>query len=225
MVQGRFCMNDYLMVGTEGLDVDAWAGDFYDEDLPVDWRAASYSTLLRSVLLHEHEWKKAIEEDWAAEVDEGFRFVLYAGIAEIETLMALPENLARKVAGVIIEISSLPLTSRDRDALQGLAERVPVSIDVASEMEPQQIEEINGLCRQLDISRVWHPSAQAVPLETGSLLVAILSDEGLPEQREIISVLDVWMTELRTAGIFHGSVENAPQHAQQTRLLAEMMGA
>jgi hypothetical protein len=61
---------EYLMTGSFGLDVDDWQGNFYDDDLPVDWRAASYSILLRSVLLPEQEWQKAVEQNWVEEVDE-----------------------------------------------------------------------------------------------------------------------------------------------------------
>lgn len=215
-------MNDYLLVGTVGLDVDAWQGEFYDEDLPADWRAASYSSLLRSVLLPGPEWKKAIEEDWAAEVDEEFRFVLRAGIVDVETLMALPENLFDKVAGVIVEISSTPVSNGHRDALSRMAELVPLSLDAAS--KSQQGDDIEALCTKLDISHVWYPSVRSTPLGAGKLLVTILSDEDLSEQREIISVLDTWLAASRTAGMFHGSVANAPQRAQQSRLLAEMMG-
>ena len=215
-------MNDYLMVGTVGLDVDAWQGDFYDEDLPSDWRAASYSTLLRSVLLPDHEWKKAIEENWAAEVDEDFRFVLRAGIADIESLLTLPEGMVNKVAGIIIVIPSMPLVTDDMEALSRLAGFAPICLDAGS--ETVRTEELEALCSQLEISCVWYPSVQPAPLQMGDLLVAVLSEEGLPEQREIISVLDGWMEETRTAGIFHGSIDNAPQHAQQTRVLAEIMG-
>lgn len=215
-------MNDYLMVGTVGLDVDAWQGGFYDEDLPADWRAASYSSLLRSVLLPEHEWKKAIEEDWAGDVDEEFRFVLRAGLADIETLRTLPEDLGERVAGVIVEIPSMPVSSKDRDALSRLAEQVPICLDAAP--GSQHGDDVEALCGQLDLSRVWYPSVQDAPLESGSLLVVILSDEDLSQQREIVSVLDAWMNDSRTAGIFHASTGNAPVSAQQTRLLAEMMG-
>ena len=95
---------EYLMTGSLGLDNDAWQTAFYDDDLPADWRAAFYSTLLRSVYLLPHEWHKAIENDWVDEVDEEFRFVLHAQSAnDIRELSGLKVDFAAHVAGVVLE--------------------------------------------------------------------------------------------------------------------------
>lgn len=215
-------MDDYLMVGTVGLDVDAWQGGFYDHDLPVDWRVAHYSTLLRSVVLPEHELHKAMAENWAAEVDEDFRFVLHSRLAGAADLLDMPAGMAERVAGCIIEIPSLPVTDQDRDILVRLADRMPVCLDQPANVEAST--ELDILCRQLGASRVWYPSATEAPLASGRLLVALVDDAALPQLRGIISVLEEWLAGSRTAGLFHVTSEDAPRRARQTRLLAEMMG-
>jgi hypothetical protein len=215
-------MDDYLMVGTVGLDVDAWQGSFYDQDLPTDWRIAHYSTLLRSVVLPEHEWHKAMAENWAAEVDEDFRFVVCSGMAGAAELLDVPASMAERVAGCIIEIQSLPLTGEDRSILARLADHMPVCLDQPADGKASA--ELDALCRQLGASRVWYPSVRETPLASGRLLVALVDDATLPQLRSIISVLEGWMAETRTAGLFHVAGEDAPRRALQTRQLAEMMG-
>jgi hypothetical protein len=215
-------MDNYLMVGAVGLDVDAWQGGFYDQDLPADWRAAYYSTLLRSVLLPETEWRNAIAEEWFDEVDIDFRFVLQTRLTGLEALLDLPQGLADRVVGSVVEIPFLPLPVDERDRLRQLADKMPVCLDrPAAEPAP---DDLDALCRQLGLSRVWHPSAQTSPLDSGRLLVAIVEDVSLQRQRELIGVLEGWKTGNRTAGLFHEGGNNAAERAQQTRLLAEMMG-
>ena len=214
---------EYLMTGSLGLDNDAWQTGFYDDDLPADWRAAFYSTLLRSVYLLPHEWRKAVENDWIDEVDEEFRFVLHAQSAnDIRELSGLKVDFAARVAGVVLEYKNSDEDGPPGNEIEALKKLFPVCLDAG----PVDYAEcaIDKICDSLGVCSVWYPSAQTKPLPSGDFLVALISDETLPQQREIVSEIGQWMTGKRCAGLFNTNKKNAPVRAQETRILAELMG-
>ncbi len=222
MDQGIQSNDAYLMVGTVGLDIDDWQGGFYDEDLPADWRVASYSTLLRSVMLPAQEWKKAVEQNWADEVDDEFRFVLAAGPEDFDAIESLPQSLTDKVSGLVIQLDKPVADDALFSRLSDLAERYPACIDAGSTAISQ--EDIASLCDKLGAGQLWRPEQNDKPRSGGSLQVAILGDLDLPGQRAVISALEVQMNAGCLAGLFHATGSKAAERAQQTRMLAEMMG-
>lgn len=74
---------DYaVLLGAEGWLHPTWAGDFYPDDLPEDWRLAFYNTQFRAVFLPHAVWSGATEAEirqWVEDTHPGFRFVLEAG--------------------------------------------------------------------------------------------------------------------------------------------------
>ena len=220
--------DEYLMTGSFGLDVDDWQGNFYDDDLPADWRAAYYSTLLRSVLLPHAEWRRAIKENVIDEVDEDFRFVLYLEQGEeglssvVEELSAVPMKFASQVAGVVLACSPEHLFSQGEDAVKELLQFFPLCLD-AGKVEYEK-SGMDIFCESVGVAAVWYPSIQAKPLPSGDFLVALISEESLTEQRKIVEVLGGWMSGHRRAGLFNTSMQDAPLRAQETRVLTELMG-
>ena len=222
--------DEYLMTGSFGLDVDRWQGSFYDDDLPSDWRAASYSTQLRSVLLPQSEWRRAVKDNWIDEVDDAFRFVLYCSLPSgdveqrdlIAELAGVPGSFSEQVAGLVVKFDSAikdgelePLTGR-------LRELFPLCVDAGK--VDYSATGLDGFCQKQDLSCVWYPASQAEPLPTGDFLVALIDDEKLPQQREIIEKIDKWMAGQRKAGLFNTNLSDAPLRAAETRILAELMG-
>ena len=220
---------EYLMTGSFGLDVDAWQGSFYDEDLPLDWRAASYSTLLRSVLLPVQEWQKAIEQCWIDEVDEGFRFVLYAEAKKTadlssltQKLQALPEDFSAQLAGVVLQIEPELAVSINESEIKDLSQIFPLCLDLGT--AAYATSGMDAYCDRADVAAVWYPAVQPEPMPVGNFLVALIDQETLPEQREIVSKIETWMSGRGAAGLFNTNKKDAPIRAQETRILAELMG-
>lgn len=225
---------EYLMIGSFGLDVDAWQGAFYADELPADWRAASYSTLLRSVLLPQAEWQKAIIEDWIDEVDEEFRFVLYAESCANDKIFSslvkefseLPADFLAQVAGVVLqfqpEMVSSKNNSRNQAHIKEIQQLFPLCLD-AGKVDTSE-SGMDVFCDSLGLSCVWYPAVQTEPLPSGDFLVTLINQETLPEQREIVSQIDHWMSGKRKAGLFNTNKDDAPLRAQETRILAELMG-
>ncbi|MEN8712147.1 MAG: hypothetical protein ABF326_08125 [Arenicellales bacterium] len=220
---------EYLMTGSFGLDVDAWQGSFYDDDLPVDWRAASYSILLRSVLLPQSEWRQAAKNNWINEVDEGFRFILYA-ISEAETdlhnlieeLTGLPAAFSAQVAGLVLKYDWQNAGEEVSKTILELNKMFPVCLDAGT--ADYATSGVDMFCHKVQLSSVWYPEAQKAPLPSGEFLIVLIDQQTLPEQRKIVSEIDRWMSGERSAGLFNTSKDDAPVRAQETRILAELMG-
>jgi hypothetical protein len=220
---------EYLMTGSFGLDVDAWQGSFYDDDLPSDWRVASYSTLLRSVLLPQEEWRRAINNNWIDEVDEEFRFVLYANSptendlhALIDELSSLPDAFSAQVAGLVLHFGGGSADNDVSSKILELKELFPLCLDAG--MDDYSSSGMNVVCQKAQISCVWYPASQPAPLPSGDFLVALIDQQTLPQQRMIVAEIDSWMSGERTAGLFNKNKNDAPLRAQETRILAELMG-
>jgi hypothetical protein len=222
---------EYLMTGAVGIDNDAWQSVFYDDDLPADWRIAYYSSLLRSVLLPQHEWSKAVDQRWYEEVDEGFHFVLYANSDEagdmtgvVNELEALPDKFSARIAGAVLKPAATSPAQVDelRPLIERVNSRYPVAIDAGGDVPVDPL--LETCCVEENISLVWYPGSQEEPGQPGKLLVTLIDSQTLREQREIIEKIRDWMAGGRMAGLFNISPEAAPVNAQETRVLAELMG-
>jgi uncharacterized protein YecE (DUF72 family) len=68
-------------VGTSGFSYDEWKGSFYPDDLPAKDRLTYYASKLPAVEINNTFYrmpKTSLLEGWAAQVPDGFRFVLKA---------------------------------------------------------------------------------------------------------------------------------------------------
>lgn len=215
--------DEYLMIGSFGLDNDAWQTSFYEEGLPVDWRAAFYSTLLRSVYLPVHEWRKAIEDDLFDEVDEEFRFVLHVRSADtVRELARQKVDFTARLAGLVLEYKGNDEKRPRKTEIEALQKLFPICLD-AGPVDYAGCG-MDKICDSIGVCSVWYPSVQPKPLPSGNFLVTLISDETLPVQREIVTEIQQWMTGQRRAGLFHTSENDAPKRAQETRILTELMG-
>lgn len=222
--------DEYLMTGSFGLDVDLWQGSFYDNDLPVDWRVASYSTLLRSVLLPQAEWRRAVEDSWIDEVDDAFRFILYCSSVAgsdglnslIDELSSLPGSFSSQVTGLVLEYDSGSSGKEFEDSIYQLNKLFPLCLDAGR--VDYAVAGMDTFCQKADVSCVWYPAVETAPLPSGEFLVTLIDQETLPEQREIVAQIEQWMSGGRRAGLFNTSKHDAPLRAQETRILAELMG-
>ena len=175
------------------------------------------------------EWQKALTENWIDDVDKEFRFVLHAQLAAdddsdsklLAELDGLPENFSAQVAGIVL-VCDPDSVRRHRQAVKSISRQFPVCIDAGRvDFSSSGIE---AFCSQEEVSAAWYPAVQPSPLPSGNILIALISDETLPEQRKIISEIDDWISGSRRAGLFNTSYKDAPVKAQETRILAELMG-
>jgi hypothetical protein len=69
-----------------------WAGSFYPEDMPEEWRLAYYNTQFSCVWLARQVWQTATPDDvagWTRDVGKNFKFLLEANTHDIARFEAL----------------------------------------------------------------------------------------------------------------------------------------
>lgn len=69
----------HCRLGAIGWEHEAWAGRFYPEDMPPEWRLSFYNTQFECVLLPYHDWSiRTVAElnAWREDTLERFRFLL-----------------------------------------------------------------------------------------------------------------------------------------------------
>lgn len=74
-----------LVIGARGWDHPQWAGSFFPDDLPEDWRLTYYSNEFSGVLVPVSLWRVADAKSvraWKEAVAEEFLFYLEFGTAE-----------------------------------------------------------------------------------------------------------------------------------------------
>jgi len=96
--------DENLRVGACGWQHAHWTGDFYPEDLPLDWRLNYYANEFPVVLLPEREWKNGQAEwqSWLDEVEPGFGFYLqYTQPPDARQQIALSKALGDHLQGFV----------------------------------------------------------------------------------------------------------------------------
>ena len=121
-----------IRAGARGWQFEQWAGEFYPDDLPEDWRFSFYSNDYQVVLVpYEYLTQFSLEEwsEWIEDTSKDFWFYLeISESASWDELAPLFKVFADKLKGIIVVIEHLTAI----DSLASLinkAKRVsPVSI-------------------------------------------------------------------------------------------------
>ena len=99
-------MLDNLQIGSLGWDYDHWAGGFYPEDMPEEWRLDYYANTFRVVLVEQACWSKWSEDDIeevidAVEGEFGFYFEVKDKTA-LSKLQLIKQKFASLAIGVVL---------------------------------------------------------------------------------------------------------------------------
>ena len=196
-----------LFVGAVGWDHDGWAGNFFPEDLPPDWRLTYYANEYPLVLVPAASWQGASLEQaaaWADDVADAFRFFLEAppgawrGDGAGAGLRACIDALGGKFAGLLADAPP-PGDPVERLFLARKDPRVPGRLYVAEGTTPR------GNC---DRVLVWE--AERLP--------------GLPERRAALEALARSCAAGCDAALFIGGSPPNLDGLEETLTLARLMG-
>lgn len=182
-----------VLIGACGWQHSAWLDDFYDEDLPEEWRLGFYSNEFPVVYVEAADWcsvqgtvNSAIDlSEWPDEVSENFRFILELPVQVFESKQLFEHilNQARQLGefclGLVIQLD--PDISYDEQALKNyltLAGEVATVVinsgGVSLSSELKQLLEAEG------VSELWNGESQdCEKLKRGSLAVARVSSDEL----------------------------------------------
>ncbi|WP_455208052.1 hypothetical protein [Kaarinaea lacus] len=164
-----------ILVGAEGWRYPEWAGEFYPDDLPEDWRFSYYCNEFQAVLipvdyLAGHEF-----EEWAEWVEDAPKeFAFYVELSETASwseVQPILEVLGEQLKGIVVVIEKL----LDIEALASLIRHAkgvaPVCLkhsgDKVSDRDMQTLyscHEVNECWNGDDEAPVWGYGGAAVLL-------------------------------------------------------------
>ncbi len=224
-----------LGVGACGWDHESWVGEFYDADLPEDWRFQHYCNQFRTVLVPARFRVNLGSEEidaLADESDDGFGFVFgisASGLHEAPSLRE--ENLASlrtRIDAWLIEITSddrALLESPDwSESMRVLAGNQPVCLDYPGS-DAKMGDLVARVAEATGTSVAWRPNLMNTPVDSGHYLVAypVLGSD-LQAQRAVAEILIAWMGAKRDAGMYFAAGPDTPERMRQCRILVELMG-
>jgi len=214
-------MAEPILIGAQGWDRPAWAGAFYPEVLPADWRLSFYCNHLRAVLLPAETWSAAPAPDvrnWAEDAFPEFRFVVELS-ATTPTPLPVLEPIRSQIAGLLLRVPAAP----DKTWLTARLAEFSMSFPVCVDLPPAaRTPELLACLTQHNAGLCWRTDIEPEPRAGGKLMVALASST-VPNpktQRRWLEQLAAWQRDDGLAALFLDD----PESAKQTRLVAELMG-
>lgn len=214
-------MSAYVLIGTVGFDHAHWAGGFYPDELPADWRFCFYSNKLRAVLVPPEDGARldaATAQQWVDDSDPEFRFILglddawLAADTRAARLKAVAP-LRAQLGGWMWRSTGDAPTALAQTLIAELSALAPVCVDA-----PPRNELAAG-----DVALLWDADTAPAPASPGRFLVALTRAREPRRLRAILEALAHWQGDTRQAALFfHG--DKAAETALNARLLADMLG-
>ncbi|HED17389.1 MAG TPA: hypothetical protein ENI64_11325 [Gammaproteobacteria bacterium] len=124
-------MDSRLEIGSAGWQYPSWSENFYDEELPPEWRLTFYSNEFRFCVIPWSDWGSASQEtleQWADDIEPPFRFFLQIPMEQVAQISKLPDVLQQHVEGLVI--SSNHKLTHIPDNLQSLAQQYSLHLDM-----------------------------------------------------------------------------------------------
>ncbi len=211
-------MAESILIGTRGWDHPAWAGAFYPENLPADWRLSFYANNLRGVLVPAETWEQGAAADvraWAEDAFPEFRFVIELPATSPSSLHML-EPIRPQVAGLLLRVPAMP----DRDWLAARLAELTASFPMCVDLPPEgRTPDLLACLTQYDAGLCWRTGIEPEPRPGGKLMVGLASVSEPRAQRRWLERLAAWQGDSGLAALFFDD----PESAKQARLLAELM--
>jgi hypothetical protein len=172
---------DYpMLIGACGWTHEAWAGSYYPDDLPSDWRLGFYANEFPVVLVTRNEWERADADpqQWCEDSDSSLLFVSEVTAddpSDAEMQIRQIRLLGERCTGILWR------TTLHNDApalnvlLNGAGPALPVCVDFGEALPD---EAVRSLLRKRQTGWCWHGNDDSTGLQIGPLSIArVASDD------------------------------------------------
>lgn len=167
-----------VLMGACGWKHSAWLNDFYDEDLPEDWRLGFYSNEFPVVYVPAVAWlvDEVIDlSQWTEDVSDSFRFILELpadtlnDAAAFNAALTKAKSLGEFCLGLVLVVNQA--LCDDFALLQSCIEKAKtVSMVCIDSQNVVLTEQLNDLVIENDISNVWLAKPPEYGAEAGELM-------------------------------------------------------
>lgn len=177
-------------VGALGWLHESWLGQFYPEDMPLEWRLAFYANEFETVLVPQAQWldlQASEMEDWIAEVGESFSFFLQCQLAHSRDISLMKTNLSHdifdheQIAGLVLTI--------DKD-LKGVSQFLDEATSVLPVYLSDPDAELTPYADHGKVNPVWRYGQTSSVLGMGKTAIGLLSGSQLADDRELRLALE-----------------------------------
>jgi len=175
-----------IRVGARGWQYSDWAGEFYPDDLPEDWRFSYYSNEFHTVLVpYETLALYEVDDwvDWAEDTQKNFTFyVEISGTASWSEVKPYLESLGAQLKGVVVVIEEL----NDVDALASLIKHLksmtPVCIQRSGDAVSDQDMKTLQACHE--VNECWNGDSEAPVWGYGeaAILLRDINEQNTPDK-------------------------------------------
>ncbi|MCI0507134.1 MAG: hypothetical protein L0Z73_13635 [Gammaproteobacteria bacterium] len=121
-----------ILAGTRGWQYPEWAGEFYPDDLPEDWRFSYYSNEFQTVLIPFDYLQRYEREEWVEWLDDAPKnFAFYVELAETAAWGKIEpylEALGEQLRGIVVVIEKLPDVAALASLIKHAKSMAPVCI-------------------------------------------------------------------------------------------------
>ena len=150
-----------ILIGANGWQHPQWDGEFYPDDLPVEWKIGYYGNEYPIAVVPNTYWKSGSDQyaEWLEESDESLRFICEwpaTGASEEDYAQAREgiESLKERVGGVLVPITAIP-TDLEWQHIYGIAKNELISFDLLSEVKADFIAKLVTHSPELDYGICW----------------------------------------------------------------------
>lgn len=218
-----------IRVGARGWNHEHWAGDFYPDDLPEDWRFSYYSNEFQTVLIPSQYLAVFSPQDWQEWIDDtGREFWFYIELSESdswENISPYIEMFSDKLKGVVVAIEKLD----SLDTLASLINKVKPVAPVSLRRTGNAISDNDMATLQscYELNECWDGNSSSPNWsynESSAILIRESDDDNSPEViRQIVEKgLEYAGKREGIALIFNGSSPKISD-MQNTRTITELL--
>ncbi len=178
-----------ILIGTYGWQHAQWDGEFYPDDLPVEWKIGYYGNEYPVVVVPNSYWQFGSEQysEWLDESDDSLKFICEwpATGANEEAYQQARQAIASlndRVAGVLIPVTTIP-TDQEWQLIYGIAKDALISFDLNDDIRDDFIGELERLFPELDYGICWHgDQGHQEDLKLGRLAIGRIEQDRDPKE-------------------------------------------
>lgn len=175
-----------IRVGARGWNFNHWAGEFYPEDLPEDWRFSFYSNDFQTVLVPGHYLAQFALEDWQEWIEDTSKnFWFFIEIAETDSWKDIEPYLtifSDKLKGIVVAVEKLDSVDSLATLINKLKRVCPVCLRrVGSAVTDQDMETLQSC---YEVNECWNGKSDSPSWsynESFALMLRESTEDNSPE--------------------------------------------
>ncbi len=177
-----------ILIGAYGWQSPQWDGEFYPDDLPIEWKIGYYGNEFQIVVVPNEYWSSSPDQfqEWLDESDDALRFICEwpatgAINGDYEQAKQGITLLGERVAAVLVPITQMP-TEPEWQFINGIAQDQLISFHINSEVRADFLATLDTRLPELDFGICWNgDQASQDDVKCGQMGICLLTKDREPK--------------------------------------------